>query len=429
MELNAICNGIELSILHRVLHPQRRLALVNLPLSHVLKKLERFADGSLPKRRRNILLHLSLRLVANVRVSVHGETYSEIVQFLKVVRRVRDLVGLVAEPIDHLADADKKPLLLLSGVRVVVAEVAIASVYLGIHKVEVHGLCVSDMKDAVGLRGKSRVHLSLDNLDVAPQQLHCLVRHNVPLRLEVLANLVKVKHGTRESLLLSIPSLCRCGGLGRGCCLLCRFGLLVVLLSLPLCGGVVLGSPRTEDCGDLRVEFILHSLAIGPPKLNLQRRQKCADELIALFLKLGLPRLDEGSNGTLDIVSSDLHTNSTMLIKLSIERFYRGMALDVVQSRRELGITLDLPGSDVGCECLLGGLLCGSRESRCNAVEQQSLWLVHSACRRGQIHKRLQRRCKLLIARRLLRLLLVDADAHKEPLEVVVCSHFVRFLW
>ena len=85
------------------------------------------------------------RVVARVRETLFDEEDGELVQFLEVVTRVRDLVRFVAEPPHVLEDLVKVDLLLGFRVRVVVAEVAVTLVVLGVTKVDGDRFRVSDL--------------------------------------------------------------------------------------------------------------------------------------------------------------------------------------------------------------------------------------------------------------------------------------------
>lgn len=76
-------------------------------------------------------------------------------------RRVGNLPGLVAKPGDIFEDAVEELLLFLLRVRVVVPQVAVAAGDLCKAKVEVDGLCVSNVQDAIGLRREARVYLAV----------------------------------------------------------------------------------------------------------------------------------------------------------------------------------------------------------------------------------------------------------------------------
>ena len=90
---------------------------------------ERLADGPVApgRRRRLVAFDLVDALVANVRVAAADHLDRELVQALEVIARVRHLPRLVAQPLDHLADAHEEALLLLLRVRVVVPQVALAA--------------------------------------------------------------------------------------------------------------------------------------------------------------------------------------------------------------------------------------------------------------------------------------------------------------
>ena len=130
--LDAIGDRILLAVLHGVLHAQRDLALVVLAPPHVVEQAQRLVNRSVAPRRRRRIVALDLvgLLVAHVRLAALDQLDGQLVQAVELVGRVRDLVGLVAEPVDHLDDALEVLLLLLLRIRVVEAQVAVAIVFL-----------------------------------------------------------------------------------------------------------------------------------------------------------------------------------------------------------------------------------------------------------------------------------------------------------
>lgn len=86
-------------------------------------------------------------VIACVSQALLDQQASEVVKFLEVVARVGDLVRLVAEPADVLENLVEVNLLFRFGVRVVVAEVAVAFVKLGVAEVDRDGLRVTDLRE------------------------------------------------------------------------------------------------------------------------------------------------------------------------------------------------------------------------------------------------------------------------------------------
>ena len=82
-----------------------------------------------------------------------------LVQLVEIVRRVEFLVPLEAEPLDVLLDGVHVFGVLLGGVRVVVAEVRLAAVFLREAEVQTDRLCVSQVQVAVRLRRETRHHV------------------------------------------------------------------------------------------------------------------------------------------------------------------------------------------------------------------------------------------------------------------------------
>ncbi len=78
---------------------------------------------------------------------------------LKEKTKKANLVWLIPEPGDHVEDTGEEFLLLLLRIGVVVAQEGDAVVRLSVPEVDVNGLGVSDVEDAVRLRRKPSSHL------------------------------------------------------------------------------------------------------------------------------------------------------------------------------------------------------------------------------------------------------------------------------
>lgn len=85
------------------------------------------------------------RVIRSVGQPALDEVDGEVEELLEVVARVGDLVRLIAKPADSLKDFVEVDLLLGLGVRVVEAEVAVASMILGVAKVDGDGLRMTDL--------------------------------------------------------------------------------------------------------------------------------------------------------------------------------------------------------------------------------------------------------------------------------------------
>lgn len=95
---------------------------------------------------RSLLPHLLGRLVADERVSLLDELESEVIEDFKVVGGMCDFPGLVAHELDVFFDVDDVLDVLLGGVGIIEAQVALPTlVDLGLHEVEPHRLAVPDV--------------------------------------------------------------------------------------------------------------------------------------------------------------------------------------------------------------------------------------------------------------------------------------------
>lgn len=115
-----------------LLHSEKRLLGLVLPISHASELGQVLLDGSLRMlaavaRSCSTLLASALKLdlgvaaVANVGLLEFYELLGKIIELLEIVGRVGDLVGLEAEPLYHLQDGVEIHLLLGLGVGIVVA--------------------------------------------------------------------------------------------------------------------------------------------------------------------------------------------------------------------------------------------------------------------------------------------------------------------
>lgn len=95
----------------------------------------------------------------------------KIVQLREVITRIRDLPRLEAKPPYHFKDALKVPCLLLFRVRVVVAQVALATMVRCIAKVDEDGFAVSDVQIPVRLRRETRPHISASGFEMLLAQV------------------------------------------------------------------------------------------------------------------------------------------------------------------------------------------------------------------------------------------------------------------
>ena len=81
-------------------------------------------------------------------VLLHQEN-GPLVQLLKIVRAVCNLVGCVAQPGDHIQDTREEPLLFLLWVGVIVPEIASTVVSSRVAKVNVDGFSMTDMENTI----------------------------------------------------------------------------------------------------------------------------------------------------------------------------------------------------------------------------------------------------------------------------------------
>lgn len=91
-----------------------------------LKKSQRFLNRTIPPGRRGRIVAFDLRdlLMTHIGKVAANEFDRPLVELLEVVWGVSDLVRLVAQPTDHVENADEKFLLLFLRIRVVITQIS-----------------------------------------------------------------------------------------------------------------------------------------------------------------------------------------------------------------------------------------------------------------------------------------------------------------
>ena len=120
------------------------------------------------------------RFTVDVRFAVGDQGDREFVQFLEIVAGVELVVPLKAEPLDVSLDGFDIPDILGRRVGVVEAEVDLAAELLGNPKVEADRLGVTDMRKAVGFRGKTGADLAAE--PATGRVVGDLVANKIPFR-------------------------------------------------------------------------------------------------------------------------------------------------------------------------------------------------------------------------------------------------------
>ena len=150
---------------HVNLRAEAAAAFVELALAHALEEVEVLLDapvavgarGARLGRDAAVLLPLLLREVADVGLAGADEGLGELVHLVEQVRGVEEAVAPVeAEPAHVLLDGADVVLVLLGGVGVVHAEVALAAEELRHAEVDADRLGVADVEVAVGLGREAR---------------------------------------------------------------------------------------------------------------------------------------------------------------------------------------------------------------------------------------------------------------------------------
>jgi len=124
-----------------------------------------------------------LTYVAHIGHVLLGQFNGELVQALKVVRRISDIRWSESKPFDNLQDGDKVSLLFSLGIRIVVTKVAVSIVSFGESKVDVDSFGVTNVQESIGLGRESCDVFTAGGLEV--------LRHQFRFDLGILAGLVQ----------------------------------------------------------------------------------------------------------------------------------------------------------------------------------------------------------------------------------------------
>mmetsp|Transcript_18803 Transcript_18803/g.46101 ORF Transcript_18803/g.46101 Transcript_18803/m.46101 type:complete len:209 (-) Transcript_18803:741-1367(-) len=157
---------------------KRSFPLSIITFSHSIKFKERFLDRAVPPWAwRLILLQLLTLLnfltghVANICFVLLDEIHSKVIQLLERIRRICNLIWVMTHILNILNNVVDVFLLLGFGVRIVETKESDPPKLLCHTKVEVHSLCMSDVKVSIGLRGESCSHLTPSALDMGTLNL------------------------------------------------------------------------------------------------------------------------------------------------------------------------------------------------------------------------------------------------------------------
>ena len=171
------CVGVDDAVHDRVAEEHVRMGHVDLraqdlrpvgelAVLHPLEEVEVLLDAAVtPWRRRArygdraaVLADLLLRLVVDVGQPLLDEDDGPLVELVEVVRCIALQRPVEAEPVDVALDRIDILDVLLDGVRVVEAQVALAAVFLGQTEVDADALGVADVQVAVRLGREARLY-------------------------------------------------------------------------------------------------------------------------------------------------------------------------------------------------------------------------------------------------------------------------------
>mmetsp|Transcript_2941 Transcript_2941/g.11232 ORF Transcript_2941/g.11232 Transcript_2941/m.11232 type:complete len:297 (-) Transcript_2941:584-1474(-) len=171
---NKIPHG-EVGGLHVNLASENSLSLSVAPVAHVSETLEIHLNGGVSVWRLNTLLALRidgvLILEINVCQSLFDELHGELIHFVKVLRRVGHFPRFESKPFNHIFDALKVLVLLLRWIGVIVAQVAVASLFGCMSEGEIDCLCVSNVQETIWLWWETSHDLSTGYLLVFLEQM------------------------------------------------------------------------------------------------------------------------------------------------------------------------------------------------------------------------------------------------------------------
>ena len=172
--LDAIEDGIpeeHVGMGHVYLGAQHLGSVRILPVPHFAEETEVLFDAAVSPgtlgaggfHRAAALADFLLGLVVHIGEAFVDELFGPFIQLVEIVGGIEFLVPLETEPLDVFLYGVHIFRVLLGGIRVVIAEVGLASVFLGESEIEADALGVAKMQVAVGLRretGHDAVHLS-----------------------------------------------------------------------------------------------------------------------------------------------------------------------------------------------------------------------------------------------------------------------------
>mmetsp|Transcript_15555 Transcript_15555/g.39607 ORF Transcript_15555/g.39607 Transcript_15555/m.39607 type:complete len:576 (+) Transcript_15555:645-2372(+) len=360
-ELDAVRDEVvhvKVVVPHVHLHPERGLSLIHETQAHVLEELERLRDGPVAPRaillQRAVLRNLVARLVVHVGVARFYELHREGVQLIEVVARVSYPIWLPAHPRNDLFDVVDVLRLLRGGIGVVETKATQAVVPLGHAEVHEHGLGVADVEVPIRL-GREAGH------DLAAGFRQVLLQLLLGVRNPHDVAVAKVDSRVHNVVLAGLRQKCvrvrrwlvgRAGlqllRLGRGGSLLLRLLLLLLLRAL---GHISLGL-WPQNFEDLRIEFRLEQLLVGPPHVSdcFQLREQGVHASVPLRDKPLSLAVDHLLQRRVDVLLEHGNADATGTPEgLRVQRFLPD-ALEVLEAAIKLADALELVVHDAAQE-------------------------------------------------------------------------------
>jgi hypothetical protein len=89
-----------------------------------------------------------------------NQLHSKVVEFRKIITRIRDFPRFVSQPADHLQDALEIPSFLLLWIGIVVPQITLSMMVRSVSEIDKDCFGMSDVEITVGLWGESGPHLS-----------------------------------------------------------------------------------------------------------------------------------------------------------------------------------------------------------------------------------------------------------------------------
>ena len=152
---------------HVDLGAQNARAIRELALAHALKEVEIFLDAAVavgavdagPGERAAVFAHFLAGLIVHIGYALADEAAGDLIELLKEVGGEMQFVPGKAQPFDVVLYVFDEHRVLLGGVGVVKAQVALAAVFFRDAEVDAQGLGVADVQKAVRLGREARAHV------------------------------------------------------------------------------------------------------------------------------------------------------------------------------------------------------------------------------------------------------------------------------